>query len=44
MLELYVWNPRNKNKKDIHGSLKGIAKAVVQGGNVGAYEPGGDAL
>lgn len=35
MLELYVWNPRNKNKKDIHGSLKGIAKAVAQGGNVG---------
>ncbi|STX41422.1 Uncharacterised protein [Legionella donaldsonii] len=35
MLELYVWNPRNKNKQDLHGSLKGIAKAVVQGGNVG---------
>lgn len=35
MLDFYIWNPRNKNKEEIHGSLKGIAKAVAQGGNVG---------
>ncbi|PWY53964.1 hypothetical protein DGG96_19495 [Legionella qingyii] len=35
MLEFYAWNPRNNDKKEIHGSLKGIAKAVAQGGNVG---------
>ncbi|CAM2753511.1 Uncharacterised protein [Legionella steigerwaltii] len=35
MLDFYVWNPRNKDKKNIYGSLKGITKSVVQGGNVG---------